>query len=158
MAVFLKSKEDVEKFVRNVRSSGKSVVFTNGCFDILHAGHVDYLERAKSLGDVLIVGVNSDESVRRIKGDKRPVVSQDFRVRVLLGLRCIDAVVLFNEDTPYNLIKLINPDVLVKGADWKLEDIVGREFAGKVERIEFSYDISTSKIIDRILNIYLKDR
>ncbi len=158
MAVFLSDRYKLKEFVSKNRELGRTIVFTNGCFDIIHAGHVDYLEKAKSFGDILIVGVNSDESVKRIKGNKRPIVPQDFRVRVLLGLKCVDAVALFEEDTPYELIKAVKPDVLVKGADWELKDIVGKEFSKRVERIEFSYDISTSKIIDRILNVYSKDR
>jgi len=158
MGLLLKSFDDVRRFVEEERRRGKSIVFTNGCFDILHAGHVDYLERAKSFGDILIVGVNSDASIRRIKGDKRPILPQGMRVRVLLGLRCVDAVSVFDEDTPYELIRAVEPDVLVKGADWRLEDIVGREFAGRVERIPFSYNVSTSAIVDKILKTYGKDR
>ncbi|WP_456435786.1 D-glycero-beta-D-manno-heptose 1-phosphate adenylyltransferase [Thermovibrio ammonificans] len=137
-----------------LRSEGKRVVFTNGCFDILHAGHVDYLERAKSLGDVLIVGVNSDVSVRKIKGDKRPIVPEEMRVRVLLGLKAVDYVVLFDEETPLKVIEAVRPNVLVKGADWPLEKIVGREFADEVVRIPFRFDISTSKIVERVVERY----
>ena len=137
--------------VEGLKREGKKVVFTNGCFDILHAGHVDYLEKAKALGDVLIVGMNSDASVRKIKGQNRPVVPQDLRARVLTALTAVDYVFVFDDETPYNLIKLIKPHILVKGADWKLEDIVGREFAGKVVRIPFTYDISTTAIIRKVL-------
>ncbi|WP_457755316.1 D-glycero-beta-D-manno-heptose 1-phosphate adenylyltransferase [Thermovibrio ammonificans] len=137
-----------------LKSEGKRVVFTNGCFDILHAGHVDYLERAKSLGDVLIVGVNSDVSVRKIKGDKRPIVPEEMRVRVLLGLKAVDYVVLFDEETPLKVIEAVRPNVLVKGADWPLEKIVGREFADEVVRIPFRFDISTSKIVERVVERY----
>jgi len=137
--------------VEGLKREGKKVVFTNGCFDILHAGHVDYLEKAKALGDVLIVGMNSDASVRKIKGQNRPVVPQDLRARVLTALTAVDYVFVFDDETPYNLIKLIKPHILVKGADWKLEDIVGREFAGKVVRIPFAYDISTTAIIRKVL-------
>ncbi|ADU96185.1 rfaE bifunctional protein [Thermovibrio ammonificans HB-1] len=137
-----------------LKSEGKRVVFTNGCFDILHAGHVDYLERAKSLGDVLIVGVNSDVSVRKIKGDKRPIVPEEMRVRVLLGLKAVDYVVLFDEENPLKVIEAVRPNVLVKGADWPLEKIVGREFADEVVRIPFRFDISTSKIVERVVERY----
>lgn len=154
MAKFFENFEELEAFVNQEREKGKKIVFTNGCFDIVHAGHVDYLEKAKSFGDVLIVGINSDSSIRRIKGEKRPIVSQKYRVRVLLGLRAVDGVVVFDDDTPLEVIKLIRPDVLVKGADWPLEKIVGREYAKKVERIKFIYDISTSKIVNRIVEIY----
>jgi rfaE bifunctional protein nucleotidyltransferase chain/domain len=138
----------------------KKIVFTNGCFDILHAGHADYLNRAKSLGDILVVGINSDASVRRIKGEKRPILPQQMRAYLLDNLKPVDYVVIFEEDTPLELIKAIKPDVLVKGADWDLERIVGADFVlsygGRVERIPFSFDISTSKVIERILGLYCK--
>jgi rfaE bifunctional protein nucleotidyltransferase chain/domain len=138
----------------------KKIVFTNGCFDILHAGHADYLNKAKSLGDILVVGINSDASVRRIKGEKRPILPQQMRAYLLDNLKPVDYVVIFEEDTPSELIKAIKPDVLVKGADWDLERIVGADFVlsygGRVERIPFSFDISTSKIIERILGLYCK--
>jgi rfaE bifunctional protein nucleotidyltransferase chain/domain len=138
----------------------KKIVFTNGCFDILHAGHADYLNKAKSLGDILVVGINSDASVRRIKGEKRPILPQQMRAYLLDNLKPVDYVVIFEEDTPLELIKAIKPDVLVKGADWDLERIVGADFVlsygGRVERIAFSFDISTSKVIERILGLYCK--
>ncbi len=137
---------------------GKKVVFTNGCFDIIHAGHVDYLEKAKSLGDILVVGMNSDDSIRRIKGEKRPIVPQELRARVLSSLKPVDYVVIFEEDTPLRLIEAIRPDVLVKGGDWELEKVVGREFVesygGEVRTIPFEYEVSTSKIIERIISLY----
>jgi len=138
----------------------KKIVFTNGCFDILHAGHADYLNKAKSLGDILVVGINSDASVRRIKGEKRPVLPQQMRAYLLDNLKPVDYVVIFEEDTPLELIKAIKPDVLVKGADWDLERIVGADFVlsygGRVESIPFSFDISTSKVIERVLGLYCK--
>jgi rfaE bifunctional protein nucleotidyltransferase chain/domain len=138
----------------------KKIVFTNGCFDILHAGHADYLNKAKSLGDILVVGINSDASVRRIKGEKRPILPQQMRAYLLDNLKPVDYVVIFEEDTPLELIKAIKPDVLVKGADWDLERIVGADFVlsygGRVERIPFSFDISTSKVIERILGLYCR--
>jgi cytidyltransferase-related domain len=138
----------------------KKIVFTNGCFDILHAGHADYLNKAKSLGDILVVGINSDASVRRIKGEKRPILPQQMRAYLLDNLKPVDYVVIFEEDTPLELIKAIKPDVLVKGADWDLERIVGADFVlsygGRVERIPFSFDISTSKVVERILGLYCK--
>jgi len=140
----------------------KKIVFTNGCFDIVHAGHVDYLEKAKSLGDILVVGMNSDSSVRRIKGEKRPVVPQELRAKVLSSLKPVDYVVIFEEDTPLELIKAVKPDVLVKGGDWDIDKIVGREFVesygGKVVTIPFEYDISTTRIIERIIQLYCPDR
>jgi rfaE bifunctional protein nucleotidyltransferase chain/domain len=146
--------EELRKLVGDLKSQGKRIVFTNGCFDILHAGHVDYLEKAKSFGDVLIVGMNSDSSIKRIKGEKRPIVPESYRARVLVGLRAVDYVFIFSDDTPYEVIKVVRPHVLVKGADWKLEEIVGREFAERVERIPFEYDISTTKIIEMIKERY----
>ncbi len=138
----------------------KKIVFTNGCFDILHAGHADYLNKAKSLGDILVVGINSDASVRRIKGEKRPILPQQMRAYLLDNLKPVDYVVIFEEDTPLELIKAIKPDILVKGADWDLERIVGADFVlsygGRVERIPFSFDISTSKVVERILGLYCK--
>lgn len=140
--------------------TGKRVVFTNGCFDIIHAGHVDYLEKAKKLGDILVVGLNSDSSVKRIKGEKRPLIPQEMRAKVLSSLKPVDYVVVFEEDTPLRLIKAIKPDVLVKGGDWDLDKIVGREFVesygGEVKTIPFEFDISTSKIVDRIIKLYCR--
>lgn len=143
-----------------LKAEGKKVVFTNGVFDLIHSGHVDYLLKAKKLGDVLIVGLNSDDSVKRIKGDKRPILKQDERAFVLSNLKAVDYVIFFNEDTPEKLISEIIPDILVKGADWAVEKIVGRELVeksgGKVINIEFVNDQSTSKIIDLIIQRYSK--
>jgi rfaE bifunctional protein nucleotidyltransferase chain/domain len=151
--------KELLKLLEKVRGK-KKIVFTNGCFDILHAGHADYLNKAKSLGDILVVGINSDASVRRIKGEKRPILPQQMRAYLLDNLKPVDYVVVFEEDTPLELIKAIKPDVLVKGADWDLERIVGADFVlsygGRVERIPFSFEISTSKIIERVLDLYCK--
>ena len=140
------------------RRAGKKVVFTNGCFDILHAGHVRYLAAAGSEGDLLVVGLNSDASVRLIKGDKRPIVNQDQRGEVLAGLGCVDYVVLFNEPNPLALIETLKPDILAKGADWTEETIIGAEFVksrgGRVVRISLVPEISTSQIIKRILKLH----
>jgi rfaE bifunctional protein nucleotidyltransferase chain/domain len=137
------------------RSGGKTVVFTNGVFDILHRGHVEYLAKARRLGDILVVGLNSDDSVWRIKGEKRPIVSEGDRAFVLSHLDCVDYVCLFSEDTPLGLIDALIPDVLVKGADWNLRDIVGRETVekagGRVATIDYVPDRSTTGIIERIL-------
>ncbi len=142
--------------VKKWKEEGKKIVFTNGCFDIIHAGHVDYLEKAKQLGDILIVGLNSDDSVRRLKGEDRPVNIQEHRKRVLEALKPVDMVVIFEEDTPERLIKEIKPDVLVKGGDWSIENIVGADFVmsygGQVKTIDFVYDISTTKIIQKARN------
>jgi len=140
-----------------LKNAGKRIVFTNGCFDILHAGHVRYLADARAEGDVLMVGLNSDNSVRLIKGEKRPVVPQMQRAEVLSGLSSVDYVVLFDEPDPLNLIKEVAPDILVKGGDWAEEDIVGADFVkatgGRVVRISMAPGISTSLIIKRILEI-----
>ncbi len=145
---------DYRKIVECEREKGKRIVFTNGCFDIIHAGHVDYLEKAKALGDFLVVGLNSDESIKRIKGPCRPINPQEYRKRVLEALKPVDLVVIFEEDTPERLIKEIKPDVLVKGGDWKIENIVGADFVmsygGIVKTIDFVYDVSTTKIIEKI--------
>ena len=150
----IKDIKELEKLVLRLKREGKRIVFTNGCFDILHAGHVDYLEEAKSLGDFLIVGMNSDESVRRIKGTKRPIIPENLRARVLIGLKAVDCVFIFNDETPLRVIRVVKPHVLVKGADWELEEIVGRDFADQVKRIPFKYEISTSKIIEKITSLY----
>ena len=138
-----------------LRQQKKKTVFTNGVFDIIHRGHVDYLEKAKALGDVLIVGLNTDASVKRIKGEKRPIVSEGDRAFVLSHLTPVDYVCLFPGDTPLALISIIIPDILVKGADWNIDSIVGREVVeragGKVATIDFVPDRSTSGIIERIL-------
>jgi len=146
----------LKEVVEELRKEGKRIVFTNGCFDILHAGHADYLERAKAFGDFLIVGMNSDGSVRKIKGEKRPIVPEEMRAKLLSSLKPVDLVFIFEEETPLKVIKAVRPDVLVKGADWPLEKIVGREFAGRVERIPFNYEISTSKIIEKVVSLYCK--
>lgn len=144
--------------VSDLKNSGKIIVFTNGCFDILHAGHVRYLSAAKSLGDTLIVGLNSDISVKLIKGEKRPIVSQEQRAEVLAALFCVDYVALFDEPDPLNLICAIKPDILVKGADWAEDKIIGADVVksagGRVERITIVPNISTSEIISRIVSRY----
>ncbi|MCP4352431.1 MAG: D-glycero-beta-D-manno-heptose 1-phosphate adenylyltransferase [Desulfobacterales bacterium] len=152
---------DLDNLVQNlntIRKPGKRIVFTNGCFDILHAGHVRYLTEAKSKGDILVVGLNSDKSVRIIKGEKRPVVCQDQRAEVLAGLWCVDCITVFDEPDPLKLIQTIKPDIIVKGADWAEEDIIGADFVkangGKVERISVVPDISTSRIIQNIIRLY----
>jgi len=140
---------------RALKRKGKVVVFTNGTFDILHRGHVEYLARAKRLGDVLAVGLNTDASIRRIKGPGRPVNRAKDRAAVLAALQAVDFVCLFAEDTPGRIIARLKPDVLVKGADWKKDEIVGREIVeslgGKVRRIPLTPGRSTSRLIDRIV-------
>jgi len=140
--------------INDWKKRGKNVVFSNGCFDILHAGHVDYLEKAKELGDYLVIGLNSDDSVSRIKGPLRPIINEEFRAIMLSGLACVDMVVFFNEDTPYELIKALLPDILVKGKDYEISNIVGADIVlqhgGKVETIELTEGLSTSTIIKKI--------
>ena len=140
------------------RRSGKQVVFTNGCFDIMHAGHVRYLSAARSEGGILIVGINSDKSVKSIKGKNRPIMPQDQRAEVLAGLWCVDYIVFFDEPDPLKLIQAIKPDVLVKGEDWAEDKIIGADFVkadgGKVARIAVVPDISTSMIIEKIVKQY----
>jgi len=151
----IKNIEELVGIRNDLKIQGKKVVFTNGVFDILHAGHVDYITKAKEKGDVLIVGVNSDASVKRIKGELRPVVPENERAFIISSLKPVDYVIIFNEDTPRNLIERLVPDILVKGADWSVENIVGRETVeangGKVETIEFINDRSTTNIIKIIL-------
>lgn len=146
----IKGPRALKKWLETARSHGKKIVFTNGCFDILHAGHVSILEFSRSKGDVLVVGVNSDASVRRLKGPSRPVNAQADRALVLAALESVSAVCIFDEDTPYNLIKLVRPDVLVKGGDYKPAEIVGREFAKKVVRFALLKGRSTTNIIKKV--------
>jgi len=131
---------------------GKKIVFTNGCFDILHLGHIHYLKKCKSLGDILIVGLNSDISVKMIKGDNRPINNENYRADMLLSYEFIDIVVIFDEKTPYNLIKNVLPDILVKGGDYKIDQIIGREFETKVKTIEYLENYSSTNIINTIKN------
>ncbi len=152
------TKDQAVTAVKQWQAKHLNVVFTNGCFDILHAGHVEYLEKARSAGDRLIVGVNTDRSVQRLKGPARPVCHEDDRCRILAALNAVDAVVLFEEDTPLELIELLQPDILVKGADWAIENIVGADVVlarrGEVKTIEFLDGRSTTRIIERILKAY----
>ena len=154
------SLSEIKAIRLKLKASNKKVVFTNGVFDLIHAGHVDYLSKAKALGDILVVGLNSDDSVKRIKGDKRPILKQDERAFVLSNLKPVDYVIFFDEDTPEKLISEIIPDILVKGADWAVDKIVGKDIVekngGKVMNIEFVNDQSTSKIIDLIVQRYSK--
>ena len=149
------TRDDAVRFVDEQRTLGRRIVFTNGVFDILHPGHVRYLTEARAQGDVLIVGVNSDASVRRLdKGPGRPLHPEAERAEVLVALRVVDAVVIFDEDTPHEIVSALRPDVLVKGADWAADAIVGRDVVeargGKVVRIEIAAGYSTSAIVDRL--------
>ncbi len=152
---------DLIQMVRDLRKSGKQIVFTNGCFDILHVGHVRYLVAARSEGDVLVVGLNSDVSVKSIKPGNRPIVTQEQRAEVLAGLAFVDFITIFDESDPLALISAIKPDILVKGADWKEKEIVGADvvkaYGGKVVRVEVVPGISTSRIIRRIIKRFQKE-
>lgn len=152
------SLEDFKKIRIKFKSENKKVVFTNGCFDIIHAGHIDYLVKAKELGDILVVGLNSDKSVREIKGEKRPIISEDERAFMLNNLKPVNFVVLFDEPTPLNLIEEIVPDILIKGDDWAIDNIVGKDVVqqngGEVKTIKFVTTQSTSNIIKKVLSVY----
>lgn len=152
----IKTVEEMKKIRQQLKDQNKKVVFTNGCFDLIHAGHVDYLSKAKAFGDVLVVGLNSDASVMKIKGSKRPILKETERSFIISNLKPVDYVVLFNEDTPKLLIEELLPDVLVKGADWAIENIVGKDVVlangGEVKTIEFVNDQSTSRIIKIIVD------
>jgi D-beta-D-heptose 7-phosphate kinase / D-beta-D-heptose 1-phosphate adenosyltransferase len=154
----VKEKEALQKLVENLKTAGKKIVFTNGCFDLLHVGHVRYLEEAKALGDILIVGVNSDRSVRQLKGPDRPILPQEERAEVLSGLGCVDFVTVFDESTPLNLIAFLQPQILVKGGDWSKETIVGKDVVeksgGEVVVLPFVDGSSTSNLIKTILTRY----
>ena len=142
------------KTLAALKKQKKTIVFTNGCFDLLHAGHVKSFEQAKAQGDVLVVAINTDASVRRLKGSKRPIIDEKNRAKMLAGLCSVDFVTFFNEDTPEELIKELRPDILVKGGDYKLDQIVGRQYVKKVVRVPLVKGISTTKIIEKIVNAY----
>ncbi len=144
------NRREVEMLAAGWRQRGERVVFTNGCFDILHTGHVTYLEKARALGDHLIIGLNSDNSVKKLKGETRPLVCELDRARVLSALGCVDAVVLFAEDTPEELLSAVKPDVLVKGGDYAVDEVAGRQYAGEVKIIDFEEGYSTTGVIEKI--------
>ena len=150
----IKDLHDANKEIKQLKVEGKKIVFTNGCFDILHPGHTRYLYAARELGDYLIVAINSDSSVKAIKGPDRPVIPQDQRAEILAAMECVDGVIIFYEDDPLEVIKYLMPDILVKGGDWNEQDIVGADIVkgagGEVKRISFFNGFSTSEIIKRI--------
>ncbi len=150
------SNQDLAQLVKQWQHEGKKVVFTNGCFDLLHRGHVDYLAKAADCGNKLIIGVNTDASVSTLKGPNRPIQDQQSRLQILASLQCVDAVILFDEQTPCNLIKTIEPDVLVKGSDYEPKNIVGYDVVtakgGEVKTIDFIPGFSTSDIERKIKN------
>jgi rfaE bifunctional protein nucleotidyltransferase chain/domain len=154
----LVAESKVERIIEEAKKHRKKVVFTNGCFDILHAGHVDYLKKAKALGDILVIGLNSDESVRKIKDPKRPINNEFWRAKVLSALECVDYIVIFNEKTPERLVEKLKPDIYVKGGDWKLSKLpekkIVEKYGGEVVLIDIVEDISTSKIVEKVLLLY----
>ncbi len=150
------SQNQALKELKTWREKNKKIVFTNGCFDIIHPGHIDYLSQARDLGDILVLGLNTDQSVRRLnKGSNRPINDERTRAYVLAGLACVDLIVFFDEETPYNLIKLLQPNVLVKGKDYEVEKIIGfdilKENGGEVITIPFLEGYSTSSLIKKII-------
>jgi len=152
------TRKELKLEVKKLQKAGKKVVFTNGCFDLLHLGHARLFNKAKTLGDVLIVAINSDKSLKRLKGPKRPLVGEKERAELLLSLKAVDYVTVFGEQTPHELLKEICPDVLVKGGDYKLSEIVGREFVKKVYRYPFVQGKSTTNLINTIVERYGKNR
>lgn len=154
----IKARKELVGIITDLKTKGKRIVFTNGCFDLLHIGHVRYLEKAKALGDVLVVGVNSDSSVRKLKGRRRPILPEQERAEILSGLGCVDYVALFNEIDPLKLITSLKPNVLVKGGDWTKEQTVGKEVVersgGEVVILPFVKGASTSSLIETILKRY----
>lgn len=152
------SSKDLQPVLAELRGQGQRIVFTNGCFDLLHPGHLHTLAQARAYGDVLVVGINSDASVKRLKGEKRPILNENERSLMLAGLESVSYVTIFNEDTPRELILLLHPDVLVKGGDWSAETIVGRveveSWGGRVELISYQEGRSTTDIIERVLAAY----
>jgi len=151
-------REVLRETIQSLKKAGKKIAFTNGCFELLHVGHVQYLQAARAEGDILVVGVNSDHSVRQIKGPRRPVVPENERAEVLASLACVDFVSLFDEPDPLEIIRSLLPDVLVKGADWAKDAIVGRDIVeahgGRVVRIPLTQGASTTSIIEKILDSY----
>jgi D-beta-D-heptose 7-phosphate kinase/D-beta-D-heptose 1-phosphate adenosyltransferase len=156
----IKTKEDLHRIVEDLKKKGKRIVFTNGCFDLLHLGHIRYLEKAKTLGDILVVGVNSDRSVRNLKGPERPILPEEERAEILSSLGCVDYITVFDELAPLELISSLQPHILVKGGDWTKETTVGKEVVersgGEVVILPFVEGPSTSNIIETILKRYEK--
>jgi rfaE bifunctional protein nucleotidyltransferase chain/domain len=156
----IKERENLRRILEDLRKEGKRIVFTNGCFDLLHAGHVRYLKQARALGDILVVGINSDPSVRGLKGPLRPILPLGERAEILSSLECVDFITVFDEPTPLEVISLLKPHVLVKGGDWTKEAIVGKEVVegsgGKVVILPFVQGASTSNLIETVLKRYEK--
>ena len=149
--------EDFIEIRKKIKEKNQKIIFTNGCFDIIHRGHIEYLNESKSLGDILIVGLNSDESVRKLKGEKRPVNKELDRAAVLDNIKSVDYVIIFGEETPYELIKKVIPDILVKGGDWKESEIVGADIVknngGVVKSLKYIKNYSTTEILKKICSL-----
>ncbi|MBW2038205.1 MAG: D-glycero-beta-D-manno-heptose 1-phosphate adenylyltransferase [Deltaproteobacteria bacterium] len=152
----MKEREELKEIIKGLKEEGRRTVFTNGCFDILHRGHVIYLEEARRRGDCLIVGVNSDSSVRQVKGEKRPIVPQEVRMAVLAALEVVDYVVSFDEPDPFELVSYLRPHILVKGGDWDEQEVVGRELVEQTIVLPYVEGASTSGIIETIIQRYSK--
>jgi len=156
----IKGRKELLRIIKHLKAKGKRIIFTNGCFDLLHVGHIRYLEEARALGDVLIVGVNSDSSVRKLKGSKRPVLPEEERAEILSGLGCVGYIIIFDEIDPLKLITSLQPNVLAKGGDWTKEQTVGKKVVersgGEVVIIPFVQGASTSNLIKTILKRYEK--
>lgn len=154
----IKIREELKEIVEKLKIEGKIIVFTNGCFEILHPGHIEILERAKDLGDILIVGINSDKSVKNIKGERKIILNEESRLRIISSLGMVDYVILFDEDTPENLIAELKPDIHVKGGDYKIDNLpeakIVESYGGKVYIFPLLKEFSTTKIIERILELY----
>jgi len=152
----IKNWQQIKKISEDLIKTGKKIVFTNGCFDVLHAGHITYIREAKALGDILMIGLNSDKSVKRLKGKNRPVNDQQSRSLLLSELESIDYIIVFEEDTPYDLINCIKPNILVKGGDWKVHEIVGSDIVigngGFIKSLKFVEGYSSTNIINRMKN------
>jgi len=148
----LVSRMELIRILEKIRKGKKRVIFTNGCFDILHAGHIDLLEKAKSYGDYLVVGLNSDLSVRKIKGPNRPIFPEIDRARLLAALEVVDYIVFFDEETPFEILRQLRPDVLVKGGDYQIDEIIGHDFIPEVKVVPLVEGKSTTNIIEKILS------
>lgn len=144
--------KEIKNEIEKRKSEGKKIVFTNGCFDIIHIGHIRYLNSAKKLGDILVIGLNSDNSISRIKPG-RPIINESQRAEVLASLNMVDYVTIFDQDTPYELIKFLKPDVLVKGGDWEKDKIIGSDIVNETYSLQYIKDISTTEIIKRIKSL-----
>jgi len=147
-----KNLKEAKEIIDKLKSENKIIVFTNGVFDIIHPGHIELLRSAKSFGDFLILALNTDSSVKKIKGDKRPIFSLNERIKILSSIVYVDLIVSFEEETPYEVIKFLKPDILVKGGDYRIEDVIGREFVKEVKIVPYLEGYSTTKIIERIKN------